>query len=246
MILRRLTEHVKSQNWFAVGLDFLIVVAGVFVATQVANWNTARVERAQERQYLLRLHEEVSALVDEQERDRADVMARATRMEEIAAYLNVFGTPAASVLEPVGDHCRAVITSHIYAGNITLPPTINELISTGRILLVSNEKLRMQIVRFAQAIDESGQLRHDIQVDRMVMSRKYPDLIQLSPINRDLSACDFPAMAGSQAFRNDYLDNMPRFLAYADAVIQSQQDLRRELHAALDAELSIQHEESAP
>lgn len=43
MILRRLTEHVKTQNWFAVGIDFLIVVLGVFVATQVANWNEARV-----------------------------------------------------------------------------------------------------------------------------------------------------------------------------------------------------------
>ena len=29
MILRRITEHVKAQNWFAVGLDFFIVVVGV-------------------------------------------------------------------------------------------------------------------------------------------------------------------------------------------------------------------------
>lgn len=36
MILRRISEHVRAQNWFAVGLDFLIVVLGVFVATQVA------------------------------------------------------------------------------------------------------------------------------------------------------------------------------------------------------------------
>jgi hypothetical protein len=26
MMLRRITEHVKAQNWFAVGLDFVIVV----------------------------------------------------------------------------------------------------------------------------------------------------------------------------------------------------------------------------
>ncbi|MBU1210882.1 MAG: hypothetical protein KJ587_06380 [Alphaproteobacteria bacterium] len=32
MILRRLTKHVKDQNWFAVGLDFVIVVIGVGVA----------------------------------------------------------------------------------------------------------------------------------------------------------------------------------------------------------------------
>ena len=39
MILRRLTKHVKDQNWFAVGLDFVIVVAGVFLGIQIGNWN---------------------------------------------------------------------------------------------------------------------------------------------------------------------------------------------------------------
>ena len=42
MMLRRIFEHVKTQNWFAVGLDFLIVVTGVFIGIQVANWNAER------------------------------------------------------------------------------------------------------------------------------------------------------------------------------------------------------------
>ena len=37
MILRRITEHVKAQNWFAVGLDFLIVVVGVFIGVHAAS-----------------------------------------------------------------------------------------------------------------------------------------------------------------------------------------------------------------
>jgi|GEM_PF-4355150 len=39
MILRHLTKHVKDQNWFAVGLDFFIVVVGVFVGLQVQQWS---------------------------------------------------------------------------------------------------------------------------------------------------------------------------------------------------------------
>lgn len=35
MILRRLTTHVKDQNWFAVALDFIIVVTGIWVALMV-------------------------------------------------------------------------------------------------------------------------------------------------------------------------------------------------------------------
>ena len=34
MILRRVIEHVKQQEWTAVFLDFLIVVIGVFVGLQ--------------------------------------------------------------------------------------------------------------------------------------------------------------------------------------------------------------------
>lgn len=42
MILRSVTKHVRDQNWVAVWLDFLIVVAGVFIGIQVSNWNDER------------------------------------------------------------------------------------------------------------------------------------------------------------------------------------------------------------
>ena len=45
MLLRRVTEHVKTQNWFAVGIDLVIVVVGVFIGIQVSNWNDDRVTR---------------------------------------------------------------------------------------------------------------------------------------------------------------------------------------------------------
>ena len=48
MLLRRITKHVKDQNWFAVGIDFFIVVVGVFMGLQVSNWNDARQERNNE------------------------------------------------------------------------------------------------------------------------------------------------------------------------------------------------------
>jgi hypothetical protein len=43
MLLRRITKPVKDQNWFAIGIDFAIVVSGVFVGLQVTSWNEARV-----------------------------------------------------------------------------------------------------------------------------------------------------------------------------------------------------------
>lgn len=239
MLLRRITKHVKDQNWFAVVLDFLIVVFGVFIGLQVGNWNAARMDRELEGAYLLRLYEEVSVRMAEQETERTLILTRAEILGEVSDYIAAFGTPQATTLEPAGDHCAAVISSHIFDGDITLPPTISELISTGRILLVSNEALRMQIVRFSQAIGEYGQLRQDIQVDRLVLSRKYPKLIQLSPAGRTESICDFPTMAQSGTFVNDFLDNKPRFYAYAEIVIQGRHDFHQQIKAALEEELGL-------
>lgn len=243
MILRRLTEHVKAQNWFAVALDFAIVVLGVFVATQVSNWNSTRIERTQEKQYLQRLLAEVTALIDEQEEDRAETMEVAGYLTEVTAWFSQPDSPAPAAVSP---QCVAIVSSHIYAGDITLPATISELISTGRILLVRDEALRLKIVRFAQSMDAHEQLRRDIQIDRMVLSRRYPDMIRRSSAGWEETTCDFPAMAQSQAFVNDYIDNASRFEGYAKRVIQVQQDQRIALKQALEQALGLSSEGSAP
>ena len=38
MRLRSISKNLKEQNWFAVILDFLIVVLGVFLGVQMGNW----------------------------------------------------------------------------------------------------------------------------------------------------------------------------------------------------------------
>ena len=45
MILRRVIEHLRKQEWTAIAIDFVIVVVGVFVGMQVTNWNEARANR---------------------------------------------------------------------------------------------------------------------------------------------------------------------------------------------------------
>ena len=61
MILRRLKAHVEKENWFAVFIDFAIVVIGVFIGIQVANWNEARSERIEAREYIDRVQEDLLA-----------------------------------------------------------------------------------------------------------------------------------------------------------------------------------------
>jgi hypothetical protein len=64
MLLRRITKHVTDQNWFAVFIDFLIVVVGVFIGIQVANWNDERAVYKKETQALVALRKEILASID--------------------------------------------------------------------------------------------------------------------------------------------------------------------------------------
>ena len=61
MLLRRVIEHVKTQNWIAVAIDFVIVVVGVFIGIQVANWNDDRKDRTDEVYFLSRILVDIDA-----------------------------------------------------------------------------------------------------------------------------------------------------------------------------------------
>ena len=102
MILRRISEHVRDQNWFAVGVDFVIVVIGVFIGIQVSNWNTAREDRSNETLYLGYLAEDLQS-----DLRKIDNVCSVTewRMSALAAVITAAtGEPMPSVRAmPQGD-----------------------------------------------------------------------------------------------------------------------------------------------
>lgn len=58
MILRRFMKHVTDQNWFAVGLDVIVVITGIFLGMQVTEWNEDRKETQAERTVMKRISSE--------------------------------------------------------------------------------------------------------------------------------------------------------------------------------------------
>ena len=42
MFLRRVVAHARRQDWMAIAIEFVLLVLGVFLGIQVANWNVAR------------------------------------------------------------------------------------------------------------------------------------------------------------------------------------------------------------
>ena len=55
MILRRFMQHIKEQNWFAVALDVLVVIVGIFLGMQVNNWNEEYKTRSLEAALIMNL-----------------------------------------------------------------------------------------------------------------------------------------------------------------------------------------------
>jgi hypothetical protein len=243
MILRRVIAHFREQEWTAIAIDFVIVVAGVFVGIQVANWNTDRQNRALAHGYLQRLHHEVVDLIDDGAEAALSSEELNYQLHQVQAYLSAGAGVRTTTLGP--EHCSAIGRSHIYARGIILPPTLGELLTTGRVLLIDDEALRTSIASFAQSINEIGQLRDDIQVDRLVLARKYPDLIMRKDRPWEESVCLFEAMRGRADFRNDFADNTARFGAFADDVLAEQRRLQQALHAQLDRRLNIEHGSAA-
>lgn len=233
MLLRRVMEHVKAQNWTAVAIDFVIVVVGVFIGIQVSNWNEARTDRQIEAQHLVRLHQELSEMSAQAQAAFETAQGRFELIGEVRNYFKT-GNGGESL---GGPHCAAVARTHIYAGAIFYPPTIKELISTGRIALVRNDAIRTSILSFDQTNVEISQLREDIQIGRLLLARQYPNLIQLGLTEWEGARCNFVAMAAHQPFLNDFTDNGHRFSAYVDDVLGRQSEVINSLGSMLAANL---------
>ncbi len=61
MLLRKITKHVTDQNWFAVFIDFLIVVVGILIAFQITEWSAKRAEYNRVNEILYELRTDLNA-----------------------------------------------------------------------------------------------------------------------------------------------------------------------------------------
>jgi len=164
MFLRRVAEHAKAQDWFAVGLDFLIVVVGVFIGIQVANWNAARQDRQEERRYYRQLIVDLRTDLE----ILADAKTLANRHDDAAQLVldRLHGSAPAQA-----SPAQMATAIHL-AGFIYIPRasrvTYDELISTGNLRLLRNAHLKSQIAHYYgdfELIRQWDQLLRDQQSD---------------------------------------------------------------------------------
>jgi len=75
MILRRLVDAVRDQNWVSVVLELAIVVVGIFIGLQVDDWNQRRLERENDQRALVLFVDELKIMLKEADLDLSFVTA---------------------------------------------------------------------------------------------------------------------------------------------------------------------------
>lgn len=140
MILRRIIAHVRDQQWTAIALDFVIVVAGVFVGIQASNYNTERAERRLESEYADRIVADLDQILTTAQYQR-DFEREKSRQAMMAIGLTSQSASNRKSLE-LGNLLTLMFfrLSPNYES-----PTFNDLQNSGRIALIRDAELRKKL-----------------------------------------------------------------------------------------------------
>ncbi|MGN6590685.1 MAG: hypothetical protein ACTHKE_10375 [Sphingomicrobium sp.] len=142
MFLKRLRGEAARQNWFGVAVDLVILILGVFLGIQVNNWNQARIERAEGKEYRQRL-------ISDLDSNQRDLAHRERYYGQVMAHAKA----ALSALNrPVGDGAGDFLIDAYEASN-HIPQamrraTYDEAVAAGKAQSLGNAMLREQIADF--------------------------------------------------------------------------------------------------
>lgn len=244
MILQKLADEIRQQNWFTVVLEIMIVVVGIFIGLQVDGWSELRQDRRDEQHYLIRLHDEILNA----EKLSARLLDRRISRQEVAADIldAVFVNVEQNSLTAL--ECQTVGSLHFFNIVVTGLSAVDELTASGRMGILRDTELRAALGALKQTHDATNmyiRLQNGVATD---LSHQYPQLISVEAYNDyDLQeiysrvTCDLPAMRQNPAFLNDLSNNADAYDAYIrDGVSPWAKQMQR-VHDLIDGNLGIQH-----
>lgn len=164
MLIRRITKHLNDQNWFAVVLDMVVVIFGVYLGFQLNDWNENRKSIEKGESYLQRIAGEL-------EQD-ARFFDNVIRMNEENFEDGQFLLNTLNDKELVTDDPTRFIKSLAFVGSSFVVNvsnnTIEEIKFSGNLELITNVELRNKIVDyydFIEVSDNFSHLRRDSEIE---------------------------------------------------------------------------------
>jgi hypothetical protein len=179
MILRRVIEHVKTQHWTAIWIDLLIVILGVFIGTQVSNWNSERADRSAERRHLEEIAEDLRADIAIFNKIEKSALQRISSVDTILGETRGVSRPSRLKFSsgdvydipvgiPVQPSDRNILITHanlvrISEGNRT---GYDALIGAGGMQSIRNRKIGRQIQKYYADMDDLISIQNMLRVIR--------------------------------------------------------------------------------
>jgi hypothetical protein len=179
MILRRLSANLRAQNWTAIWIEFVLLVAGVFLGIQVSNWNAERETREKSAFFTARL--------------AADLRVEAWAYQYLIEYEKDVLANARRALDgfdgshPLSDE-QLVIAAYRatqYESQDRHRATYDELTSTGTIGLITDQQMRdtammvYAITLIDQTFEEGRQSEY-----RLLFRKTLPAQVQQALLER--------------------------------------------------------------
>lgn len=237
MILRRLPDAFRRQDWFTVVIETLIVVLGVFLGLQVNNWNTSRQDRLLELSFIERISVDMAnSLQDRHEDAQWDRERLRTQQIVLAALRSGELAPSDRV---------DFDTGLLLFGYVSEPrvrwATVRELESTGGTSLIRDLARRDAIGRMQSEIIRRTELSDNLTSAINALREKIADRFEV--IDFDFKSerastlkYDFSLLAADTEFLNllSQIDYYTRTkVSNSDNLAASADTLRTELEKQL-------------
>jgi hypothetical protein len=141
MILRRLSQSLKEQNWTAIVIEFILLVGGVFLGIQVANWNEERSERIAEIGYMAGLQKDVDYSIGSLQ----NIIQRMEEQQASREKLYAFATDPQAALRP-DERDQLVLSGLFYLAQLDINTvTFETLKSSGRMSVIHSPSLESEL-----------------------------------------------------------------------------------------------------
>jgi hypothetical protein len=252
MLLRRVIQHVKRQEWTAIAIDFVIVVVGVFIGVQAANWNEARADASRARSYLERIGGDLEA-------DLANYDNRIRFWARVSQYGRTGLDHADSGHTPgrtQWDLLLAYFQSSQVAEFVTRSTTYEELKSAGELHLIANLDVRNALAHYYTnagnpALSERPAYREHVRgvipidVQLYIWRSCYSSNVRAeqelrdcpSPVSEARAAEIVNAIRGDRALMSE-LRYWMSTMQVASQIGRERMVLARQVHRSVGAELS--------
>lgn len=159
MIVKRMVESLRRQDWTMVAIEFVLVVVGVLLGFKINDWGA-------ERSQALVRYEASERLLEEAERDVAYIRQATDYERSNVETLRLLLLGKAVASRPAADGSTLAKRLVSVRSMVALAPpssVYDDIVSSGELSKIGNEEMRAAVGRFRSTLSFEERMRLQLQ-----------------------------------------------------------------------------------